>query len=177
MRRYSLVLLLLPLFLGACSAGREPHLVWESAGSTRAQSLGEAGLDLQPIEPGRDGAPWGDSADATFRLLRTSVAEQPHVHDDHDLTVVILRGRGVLTVAGREHDAGPGDILHIGRGLPHWFRPDPAEPVIALAIFSPRLDTPDTRPIDHADWYTPRRDRTGVRPRLAAAPLRYPLLI
>ncbi len=148
MRRSPFVLWLLPLVLGACTASQEPRLVWEGAGIARAQSITEATLALRPMEPGRDGAAWGESTDATFRLLQTTVAEHPHVHDEHDLTIVILAGHGILTVTGREHGARPGDVLHIGRGRVHWFQPDPSEPVVAVAIFTPRLNAADSRVVE-----------------------------
>ena len=101
---------------------------------------------LVPRSPGVRAGIWGPSPAATFQLLEASTAELPHVHREHDLTVVLLRGHGVLWVEYRAHRLRAGDVVHIARGRPHHFHPADGA-VRALAIFTPTLDEVDFVPI------------------------------
>jgi mannose-6-phosphate isomerase-like protein (cupin superfamily) len=135
----------LALAAAGCGA-RAPLLVWEGTGPPGARSADAAAAELATVAPGVAAGAWGASADATFQLLRAGVAEEPHVHDHHDLTVVLLRGRGAVIVAGRRYDLQAGDVLHVGRGRVHHFHPAGGEAALALAIYTPRLEGPDRRP-------------------------------
>jgi mannose-6-phosphate isomerase-like protein (cupin superfamily) len=129
--------------LPACRPGRPPLLVWEGAGDPHARHLKAATATLAARAPGVRAGTWGESPDASFELLEIGVPEQPHVHETHDLTVVILSGSGVLVAGGRRYHLGSGDVMHIARGRPHYFQPDIAKPVKGLAIFTPRLTEMD----------------------------------
>ena len=130
--------------VAACAARPEPTLVWEGSGAARVESLSRAVDGLPPATGGVRRGPWGDSENATMQLLETVEAEQPHVHALHDLTVVLLAGRGTVVVEGRRHELRAGDVLHIGRGRVHAL--EPAGRVIGVAIFTPRLEAPDYVP-------------------------------
>ena len=122
-----------------------PRLIWEGAGPPRDMGTSEWASTLTTRQPGVRSGPWGTSPDATFQLLEAQTPERPHVHATHDLTVVLLRGRGVLRVEGRDHRMTAGDVVHIGRGRVHAFAPSPDEPTLGLAIFSPALTNSDYR--------------------------------
>lgn len=126
-----------------CATRPEPRLIWEGQGAPRAAGTSEWAADLVSRQPGVRAGAWGTSDDATFQLIEARVAERPHVHQSHDLTVVLLRGRGVLRVEGREYAMAAGDVVHVGHGRLHYFHPAGSDPAIALAIFSPRLSSPD----------------------------------
>src|SRR5690242_13382717 len=87
--------MLMALGIG-CGTPAEPRLIWEGAGTPRAATASEWASTLAVRQPGVRAGAWGASPDATFQLLEARVPERPHVHDAHDLTVVLLRGRGVL---------------------------------------------------------------------------------
>jgi mannose-6-phosphate isomerase-like protein (cupin superfamily) len=130
-----------------CGTPATPRLIWEGAGTPRAATASEWASTLAVRQPGVRAGAWGASPDATFQLLEARVPERPHVHDAHDLTVVLLRGRGVLHVEGREHPLAAGDVVHIGRGRVHAFVPTGSEPTLGLAIFSPAAEKTDYREI------------------------------
>jgi len=130
-----------------CRTALPPRLIWEGAGAPRAATASEWASTLAVRQPGVRAGAWGSSPDATFQLLEARAPERPHVHDTHDLTVVLLRGRGVLRVEGREHPMAAGDVVHIGRGRVHAFVPSGSEPTLGLAIFSPATAKSDYREI------------------------------
>lgn len=54
-----------------------------------------------------------------------------HTHPESDETFVVLSGRVLVHVEGRLHEAGPGDVVHVPRGVAHTF----ATPAGAAAHF------------------------------------------
>jgi mannose-6-phosphate isomerase-like protein (cupin superfamily) len=147
--RWSILMVLL-IFPGGgtvgCGPGPAPRLLWEGSGPPRAEEAGAAVLRLPETAPGVRSGPWGESADATFQLLGVEAGEQPHVHQHHDLTVVLLRGRGVLVVEGRRQPLRAGDVVHIGRGRVHHFHPDWRTSAVGLGIYTPKLVGKDYLP-------------------------------
>ena len=71
-------------------------------------------------------------------------AEQPHYHRFHDLTVVVLRGEGVMDIEGKRFLVKPGDVVHINRGVRHYFRNTGKEEAASFVVFSPPFDGRDT---------------------------------
>ncbi|HEY6374133.1 MAG TPA: cupin domain-containing protein [Edaphobacter sp.] len=45
----------------------------------------------------------------------------PHIHRDHDETIIGIDGIVTWTVSGQQILVGPGDKLFIERGVPHFF--------------------------------------------------------
>jgi mannose-6-phosphate isomerase-like protein (cupin superfamily) len=70
--------------------------------------------------------------------------EQPHYHRFHDLTVVVLRGEGVMDIEGKRFFMKPGDVVHINRGVRHYFRNTSKDEAAAFVVFSPPFDGRDT---------------------------------
>ena len=130
----------------ACVAGcasRSPRLVWLGWGDAKVMSVESAVTGLPQVSPGVRAGPWGSAEDASFQLIEAETAERPHVHDHHDLTVVMLRGSGVLVVEEREYAMQVGDVVHVRRRLIHHFHPSGT--VTGLVIYTPRLDGRDYR--------------------------------
>lgn len=143
MRQISMALIL----LGVC-------------GATPADWLGPEGKDADRYAP-RDleqilaANPLGEHED--FRvtplfenprskhvLVQIRDREPPHIHADSDITVWLLRGNGVLHVAGKEHPVKAGDVLHIPRDVVHHYVNRGFEIGAALVIYSP-APGPDDR--------------------------------
>ncbi len=141
--RALLVTVVMPAVVVSACSPRSPHLVWEGRGDAKVVSVEEAVIPLPEVAPGVRTGPWASTEDATFQLLDAEAAERPHVHDDHDLTVVVLRGAGVLVVEDREYALQVGDVVHVGRGRAHHFHPHGT--VTGLAIYTPRLERSDYR--------------------------------
>ena len=89
----------------------------------------------------------GRTPAASWHVVQVATAETPHRHRLHDLAVVVLRGEGVLTLEGQSRAMRPGDAALVVRDRVHWFaRRGGATPAVALVVFTPALDAPDTVP-------------------------------
>ena len=90
----------------------------------------------------------GRTAGASYHLVQVRGSEAPHRHIAHDLTVLVLRGGGTLTLAGRVTELRAGDAAIVPRGEVHWFAPRGRAPAVSLVVFTPPLDAPDSVPAD-----------------------------
>lgn len=109
---------------------------WESADV--AGVVGRAGPGAVVI------ADLGSTAWVSHHVAVVRTEETPHYHRFHDLTVMVLQGEGVLNVEQRRIAMKAGDVAHIHRGTPHFFRNTGREPAVALVVFSPPFDGRDT---------------------------------
>ena len=94
---------------------------------------------------------------ASWHVVQVQGAESPHRHRTHDLTVLVLRGAGVLTLDGRATPMRAGDAAVVPRDRVHWFARSGDEPAVALAVFTPALDAPDSVPESGVDTMGDRR--------------------
>lgn len=80
-------------------------------------------------------------------LIRLHGAEKPHIHQNHDLVVVMLSGGGVLHLGERSVPVHPGDVMEIPRGTVHWA--ENTDPVASevYVVFSPPYDGLDNIPV------------------------------
>jgi mannose-6-phosphate isomerase-like protein (cupin superfamily) len=90
----------------------------------------------------------GRAEGASYHLVQVLGSERPHRHETHDLTVLVLRGHGVLTRLAGATPLAQGDAAVVPRGEPHWFASEGAFPAIALVVFAPPLDAPDAVPLE-----------------------------
>jgi quercetin dioxygenase-like cupin family protein len=84
-------------------------------------------------------------------LVQIRDREQPHIHQEHDATIVMLRGQGRLVLKDRILIAREGDVLFIPRGTPHYYVNDGPDPTVVLAIFSPAYDGKDAEVVPFED--------------------------
>ena len=61
----------------------------------------------------------------------------PHHHRDWEETVYGLKGSTTWTVDDRTVEVGPGDSLHIPRGIVHGFTNDTSEATTCLCVLTP----------------------------------------
>lgn len=87
------------------------------------------------------------TAEVSVSLIRLAGAEQPHIHKDHDLVVVLLSGTARLHLGGRTIDVRPGDVMEIPRGVVHWAENTGPEASEVYAVFSPPYDGRDNLPV------------------------------
>ena len=90
---------------------------------------------------------WKDRA-SSHALVRLAGSEKPHVHDAHDLTVFVLKGRVRMHLGDRSVELKPGDVVQVPHGLPHWAEnlgPGAGE---AYVIFSPFYEGQDKRLVE-----------------------------
>ena len=77
-------------------------------------------------------------------LVQVRDREPAHVHTDSDITVWLLRGGGVMYIAGKEHPVKAGDVIHVPRDVVHYYVNQGPEIGAALVIYSP-APGPDDR--------------------------------
>jgi quercetin dioxygenase-like cupin family protein len=142
MRRIVASIVLAGLAVGC--AGRSPHVPFGPLAGGLDRFLAAhplaAGQDIRTDEIGR-------TASTSYHVVQVRGAERPHRHATHDLTVVVLRGRGTLTLGERRLALAAGDAAVVARGEAHWFARDGREVAVALVAFAPPLDAPDNVPL------------------------------
>jgi quercetin dioxygenase-like cupin family protein len=121
--------------------------------TTPRVSVGELSAGLDPFLAAH---PRGDkpiradevarTAVASYHLVQAGGSESPHRHATHDLTVVVLRGRGRLVRDTETIPMAAGDAALVPRQVVHWFSPAPGDDAVALIVFTPPLDAPDVVP-------------------------------
>jgi mannose-6-phosphate isomerase-like protein (cupin superfamily) len=87
------------------------------------------------------------TAETSVSLIRLAGAEQPHVHKDHDLVVVMLAGSARLHLGNRTVEVRPGDVMEIPRGVVHWAENTGPGASEVYAIFSPPYNGLDQVPV------------------------------
>ncbi len=60
-----------------------------------------------------------------------------HTHPDFDETFYVLEGTLAFRLGDNAHEAGPGTVAHIPRGVPHTFANPRNEPAHVLVIVTP----------------------------------------
>ena len=90
----------------------------------------------------------GRAQEISHHIVQIRDRETPHIHKEHDLTVVMLRGRGYLMLEQRRVELAAGDVLFVARGVVHYFVNTFNEPSVALAVFSPSFDGEDAIPVE-----------------------------
>lgn len=138
---------LLALAMAAACTARAPHVAVDPPVDV------EAFLTAHPPAPGQairvDEV--GRTTSASYHVVQVQGRERPHLHTAHDLTVVVLRGRGTLTRGDARVPMSAGDAAVIPRGVVHWFAREGGSPAVAFVMFSPPLDAPDTVPVPGAE--------------------------
>jgi len=82
---------------------------------------------------------------ASHHLIRLQGAEEPHVHDTHDLTVFMLAGKVAVRFGDRTVIARKGDVIDVPRGTLHWAENLSSGASEVYAVFSPPFDGEDYR--------------------------------
>lgn len=94
-----------------------------------------------------------DAAEASTRLFRVYRPTPPHFHLHCDERLFVLRGCGTFWAGSPEHEIafGPGTLLVFERGIVHAMPTMQDEPVVFLAIDTPRRDPADVHFVDSTD--------------------------
>lgn len=144
MRRSRIGIFLALILLAGCATGGPQWVTFPDGGSGKGTTL-EAWLKKHPLAAGQeirlDEISRGDSSSA--HIVQVRKEEPLHIHQTHDAVVVILKGRGILTLAKRRLEVKPGAILSIPRGVPHSFVNQGPDPAVAFAVFMPAFDGKD----------------------------------
>lgn len=84
---------------------------------------------------------------ASFHLIQIRRAEKPHVHEAHDLIVMLKKGKGALKVEDKTFDMEEGDWAFIPKNAPHFFTNTGENPAVGIGIFLPAYDGKDNVPV------------------------------
>lgn len=74
---------------------------------------------------------------SSFHLVQIRDRETPHIHESHDLYVVLHRGKGTLHIGEETVDMKAGDSVFIPQGTPHYFITTGKEPTVGIGVFTP----------------------------------------
>jgi mannose-6-phosphate isomerase-like protein (cupin superfamily) len=86
----------------------------------------------------------GRTAWVSHHVALVREGEVPHYHRFHDLTVMVLRGEGIVDIEGKRFTLKPGDVSYVQRGVRHHFRNTGKDLAAAFITFSPPFDGRDT---------------------------------
>jgi quercetin dioxygenase-like cupin family protein len=89
----------------------------------------------------------GQGPTVSHHIVQIRDREIPHIHKDHDLTVVVVKGEGYLILEDKRIDLAERDVLFIPRNVVHYFVNVSRQPSVALVIFSPPYDGKDNIPV------------------------------
>ena|ERR1051325_9311836 len=133
--------MLFAVLFAAC-ATRPPRIPW--AGGL------DAFLGAHPLAPGQNirADEVGRTATASYHVVQVRGSETAHRHVTHDLTVFVLRGHGTLARGVEQLELAAGDSAVVPRGQPHRFANGGYGSAVALVVFVPPLDAPDTEAAD-----------------------------
>jgi mannose-6-phosphate isomerase-like protein (cupin superfamily) len=129
-------------------------LLLSSCGDSRVQIL-MPGVDARTVE-------WTDKereqiqsmktlhsySGTSVHALRLAGRSDSRVHDQHDLTMVVLSGRADVRLSGKWKSVNPGDIIEIPRGSPYQLDRLGSEPVEFYLIYYPPYDGKDLRNVN-----------------------------
>jgi quercetin dioxygenase-like cupin family protein len=83
--------------------------------------------------------------EASFHIIRLGGIEKAHVHDTHDITVFILKGKVRMDMNGQTRILRKGDVVEVPRGLVHAAENAGRDAAEAYAVFTPPFDGKDRR--------------------------------
>jgi len=78
-----------------------------------------------------------DGALLVMNELTPGMTVFPHVHEDFDQIATIVSGTAIYYVNGVGHPVGPGSLILIPAGQPHYIEPTGSEKVFNLDVFGP----------------------------------------
>jgi mannose-6-phosphate isomerase-like protein (cupin superfamily) len=80
---------------------------------------------------------------SSMHLIQISGSVPMHIHESHSGNLMIVRGAGRLTLAGRKYKVKAGELVHIPKGTKHSFHSLAAVPTVVISVFSPGFDGTD----------------------------------
>ena len=133
--------------LFGCTPSQIPYVFLQYAKELRQANLAKVLAD-NPLGPGENIkiTTLGQGQGASHHVVQIRDRESPHLHNAHDGTVMLVRGRGYLVMDKLRITLTAGDIAHIPRGVPHYYVNTDLEPTVVFVIFAPPFDGKDNVP-------------------------------
>lgn len=88
------------------------------------------------------------SESVSHHISRIRDRETLHTHDAHDMTVVMMSGKGNFVIGEHTIKMEHGNVAYVPRKLKHKFINTGKEPAVALVIFTPAFDGKDRVSVD-----------------------------
>ena len=135
-------LLILMSAIAGCVARAAPQIILPDGARTLAELMAQYPLAAgQPVRAERLGA--SASVSYHFIQLAPGAGERPHLHAQHDLVVMLLRGSGIQWIRDQSLALKAGDSVVVPAGTPHRFVNTGDNPAAAFIVFSPPHDGSD----------------------------------
>jgi mannose-6-phosphate isomerase-like protein (cupin superfamily) len=102
-------------------------------------------LQKEKVEPGQafKSTPLLRGPNCSFNLAQLVTVVKSHYHKDRDEVVYLVRGNGLVTIAGKEYKIWPGYAYLVPKGTIHRFINLGPDAAVVLSIFSPAFDGKD----------------------------------
>ncbi len=141
-------LLILSLLLG-CTPTQIPYVFLQYGSDLRQANVAKV-LAENPLGHGENTkfTTLGRGQGSSHHVVQVRDREVPHVHRVHDLTFILVRGRGYLFMDKLRIALSAGDIAHVPRGASHYYVNTDFEPSVAFVIFTPPYDDNDAIPLN-----------------------------
>ncbi len=134
--------LLLPLILAGCGGGERVQILTPGIDNRTVEWTEKEQRQIMSMKTLRT---WTGTSVHGLRLAGRS---DSRVHDQHDLTVVVLAGNADIRLAGKWKSVNPGDIIEIPRGSPYQFDRTGSAAAEFYFIYYPPYDGIDLRNVD-----------------------------
>jgi quercetin dioxygenase-like cupin family protein len=145
--KFSLISLAVLFLLTGCTPSTMSYIFLQYDKELRTSDIGKIGIE-NPLGPEENFklTTLGQGPSSSHHMVQIRDRESPHLHKAHDATVTMLRGRGYLVMGARRITLAAGDIVHIPRGIPHYYVNTDLQPTVAFVVFAPPFDGKDTIP-------------------------------
>lgn len=102
-------------------------------------------LQKEKVDPGQAfrSIPLLRGPNCSFNLAQLNTVVKNHYHKSHDEVVYLVRGNGLVTIAGKDYQVSPGYAYLVPQGTIHRFVNLGPDPAVVLSIFSPVFDGKD----------------------------------
>ena len=139
---------ILGLLLG-CTPTQIPYVFLQYGSDLRQANVARVLAD-NPLGQGENikFTTLGRGQGSSHHVVQVRDREVPHLHRVHDLTFILVRGRGYLFMDKVRIALSAGDIAHIPRGAPHHYVNTDLEPSAAFVIFTPPYEDTDAIPLN-----------------------------
>lgn len=102
-------------------------------------------LQKEKVDPGQAfrSIPLLRGPNCSLNLAQLNTVVKNHYHKSHDEVVYLVRGNGLVTIAGKDYQVSPGHAYLVPQGTIHRFVNLGPDPAVVLSIFSPAFDGKD----------------------------------
>ncbi len=86
----------------------------------------------------------------TLSMAQIKGSLKPHMHNTHEETIYVFRGKGQALVGSRWEDLSAGTVLHFPVQVVHSIRAEAGDPLVFLCYFVPGMKEMDRVFVDQS---------------------------